>query len=247
MCAEVKLISAISVPHNHNVIVQPRSATDLREGGDRAQPRPAVGDEIVSAAICNQPALPDEESGRAPRDEFEAALAPLWARAQAGDETAYRDALLVIAARLRVYFARRLRALPDEVEDLVQETLLALHLKRATHDPALPVSNWVFAIAGYKLVDLWRRRGRREALHEPFDELAEAKHPAMREDLLARRDIEALLGTLPAAQSAAITLLKIEGLTAVEASKRSGISVSALKVQVHRGLRRLAELVRKPE
>ena len=115
--------------------------------------------------------------GTATSDGFEAQLAPLWERAQAGDEAAYRAALGVIALRLRVYFGRRLATMPDEVEDLVQETLLALHLKRATFDPALPVSHWIHAIAGYKLADLWRRRGRREALHEPLDDLDEAAHP----------------------------------------------------------------------
>jgi RNA polymerase sigma-70 factor (ECF subfamily) len=133
---------------------------------------------------------------------------------------------------------------PHEVEDLVQETLLALHLRRATHDAALPVSNWVYAIARHKLVDLWRRRGRREALHEPLDETA-SLHAPLREELPARRDLEALLGALPEAQRLAIRLIKIEGLSLAEASQRSGVSISALKVRVHRALKRLAALVRK--
>lgn len=196
---------------------------------------------------CNQFAVPNEVTDGVTREGFESELAALWTRAQAGDEAAYHDALLVIAARLRGYFARRLQAMPDEVEDLVQETLLALHLRRGTHDAALPVSNWVYAIAGHKLVDMWRRRGRREALHEPLDELAEHLQPVVREEYPARRDLHVLLMTLPEAQRLAITRIKIEGLTAVETSQRSGVSVSALKVQVHRGLKRLAELVRKPE
>jgi RNA polymerase sigma-70 factor, ECF subfamily len=179
-------------------------------------------------------------------NDFEAELAPLWRRAQAGDEAAYRAALEAIAARLRGYFARRLRSLPHEVEDLVQESLLALHLRRGTHDASLPVSNWVHAIARHKLVDLWRRRGRREALDQPLDENAGVFAP-LREELATRRDLEALLGALPEAQRLAITLVKIEGLSAAEASKRSGVSVSALKVQVHRGLKRLAARVRKEE
>ena len=76
-------------------------------------------------------------------DPFEAALHPLWVRAQAGDESAYRDALHRMAVRLRVYLRQRLRGLPDEVEDLVQEILLALHLQRGSYDPALPVSAWM--------------------------------------------------------------------------------------------------------
>jgi RNA polymerase sigma-70 factor (ECF subfamily) len=186
----------------------------------------------------------DEVSSDANHDGFEAGLKPLWMRAQAGDEAAYRAALEHIAARLRRFFGRRLQALPDEVEDLVQETLLALHLQRGTYDASLPVSAWVHAIARHKLVDLFRRRGRREALHEPLDDLDEADHPLSSDAQPARRDLGVLIETLPAAQQQAIVLTKIEGLSMAEASARTGVSVAALKVQVHRGLKRLAELVR---
>ena len=188
--------------------------------------------------------VPGELSSGVAWNDFEAELAPLWDRAQGGDEAAYREALEAIAARLRGYFARRLPSVPHEVEDLVQETLLALHLRRGTHDGRLPVSNWVYAIARHKLIDLWRRRGRREALHEPLDETASLCAP-LHEELPARRDLEALLGALPEAQRLAIRLIKLEGLSVAEASQRSGVSVSALKVRVHRGLKRLAALVRK--
>jgi RNA polymerase sigma-70 factor, ECF subfamily len=184
-------------------------------------------------------------SDDAHRDAFEAALKPLWTQAQAGDDAAYRAALSCIARRLRSFFGRRLAALPDDVEDLVQETLLALHLQRGTYDPALPVSAWVHAIARHKLVDLWRRRGRREALHDPLDELDENAHPLAPDDEQpARRDLGVLLQSLPAAQQQAIVLTRIEGLSMVEASERTGVSVAALKVQVHRGLKRLAALVK---
>ena len=114
-------------------------------------------------------------------DDFETGLKPLWLRAPAGDEAAYRAALERIARRLRAFFGRRLSALPDEVEDLVQETLLALHLQRGTYDANLPVSAWVHAIARHKLVDLWRRRGRREALHEGRGFAVRGLAPRLRE------------------------------------------------------------------
>ncbi|MFM9973094.1 MAG: sigma-70 family RNA polymerase sigma factor [Beijerinckiaceae bacterium] len=177
-------------------------------------------------------------------DRFSAELTPLWLRAQAGDEAAYADALRVIATRLRNYFTIRLCSLPDEVEDLVQDTLVALHTKRATYDPMLPVSHWVHAIAGYKLVDFWRRRGRRDALHEPIDLINEELlvHETT-ENIHARHDINILLKILPAQQRTAIILTRIKGLSVSEASRLSGVSVSAIKVQVHRGLKRLAERV----
>jgi RNA polymerase sigma-70 factor (ECF subfamily) len=70
--------------------------------------------------------------------DFESVLKPLWLRAQSGDEAAYRQCLGMLAARLRGYLKRRLSGFPDEVEDLVQETLLALHLQRGTYDPSAP-------------------------------------------------------------------------------------------------------------
>lgn len=188
--------------------------------------------------------LPNELNFATSADEFELSLKPMWLRAQAGDSAAYRDALAKIAQRLRRFYGRRLQALPDEVEDLVQETLLALHVQRGTYDASLPVSSWIFAIARHKLVDLWRRRGRRDNLNDSLDELTEDQHPLAQEELPSRRDLAVLLEQLPGSQKQAILLTKIEGLSMVEASERSGVSVAALKVQVHRGLKQLAALVR---
>lgn len=188
--------------------------------------------------------LHNELNAGAHLDEFELTLKPIWLRAQEGDAVAYRDALAKIAHRLRRFYGRRLQALPDEVEDLVQETLLALHVQRGTYDDTLPVSSWVFAIARHKLVDLWRRRGRRDNLNDSLDDLTEDQHPLAQEELQSKRDLAVLLGQLPESQKQAILLTKIEGLSMVEASERSGVSVAALKVQVHRGLKQLAALVR---
>lgn len=185
------------------------------------------------------------DAAAAAADAAEAALKSLWLQGAAGDAAAYREALRRIAQRLRAFFARRLSQAPDDVEDLVQETLLALHLQRGTYDPALPVGAWAHAIARHKLVDLWRRRGRREALHEPLDELDESLHPQAAEPAAEpRRDLLRLLDELPPAQHRAITLTKLEGLSLAEASARTGVSVAALKVQVHRGLKALALRVR---
>jgi RNA polymerase sigma-70 factor (ECF subfamily) len=194
---------------------------------------------------CNQSTLPDDMADNANPNDFEAGLKPLWLRAQAGDDGAYRQALERIATRVRAYLRRRMQSLPDDLEDLVQETLLALHLQRGTYDPALPVSAWVLAIARHKLVDLWRRRGRHEALHDAIDDVDEAALAAAGGgESEARRDLGKLLDDLPGAQRQAILLTKVEGLSVAEASLRTGVSQSAIKVQVHRGLKRLAALVK---
>jgi RNA polymerase sigma-70 factor, ECF subfamily len=179
-----------------------------------------------------------------PKDAAEVELETLWRLAQRGDEAAYRAALMRLAARLRAYLRKRMQSLPDEVEDLVQEALLAIHLQRGTHDANVPVSAWALAIARYKLIDLWRRRGRREALHEPLETVEQEALPPVWDELPVQLDLATLLDALPLAQRQAIRLIKLEGLSVAEAAQRSGVSISALKVQVHRGLKRLAEQVR---
>jgi RNA polymerase sigma-70 factor (ECF subfamily) len=121
-------------------------------------------------------------------DDVEAVLRPLWERARNGDDAAYREALGRIAERLRGWLRRRMQTLPDDVEDLVQETLLAIHLQRGTYDPEVPVSRWVLAIARHKLIDLWRRRGRREARHAVLDDVPEGELPSVAEELPVQRD-----------------------------------------------------------
>lgn len=197
-------------------------------------------------ALHNAPAMTARPSASDPSDDFESRLRPLWLRAHAGDEAAYAEALRCIAQRLRGYLRRRLQAWPDDVEDLVQETLLAIHLHRGTWEPALPVSAWTLAIARHKLIDQWRRRGRREADLTSLDELDDGEQPAAPggDEPQARRDLGVLLQSIPAAQRDAIVLTKIEGLSVAEAAERTGASVAAVKVQVHRGLKRLAEMVR---
>lgn len=216
----------------HGDVIAPpwRAVDNAAHAGSRA---------TAARTPAHPPMAPDQA-----KDEFEATLRPLWLRAQAGDEQAYRQALEHMAARVRAYLRRRLQDLPDEVEDLVQEALLALHLQRGSYDPQWPVSAWMLAIARHKLVDLWRRRGRRDARHEALDDVDEAAlatAPAAGE---ARRDLGVLLDGLPEAQRQAIVLTKVEGLSVAEAAARTGASESAIKVQVHRGLKRLALLAK---
>lgn len=178
-------------------------------------------------------------------DGFEERLRPLWSRARDGDEAAYRAALSLIAVRLRAYYRPRMAGMPDDVEDMVQETLLAIHLKRATHDPALPVSNWLHAVARYRLTDLYRRRGRRAevALDEDMGHFEAPEDAGSVAAVTARRDLSSLLATLPEGQRRAIELVKVQGYSTEEAAVQMGITVTSLKVRVHRGLQRLMSAV----
>lgn len=170
-------------------------------------------------------------------------LRGLLVRGLAGDGASYHAFLKDLSGFLRAYLRGRLARIPDEVEDLVQETLLAVHNQRHTYDPGQPLTAWVHAIARYKMIDLLRRRAGREALHEPLDDdaLFAASDEGARE---ARRDLAVLLGQLPDRHRLPIQYVKIEGMSVAEAARVTGMSESAIKVGIHRGLKALAALIR---
>ena len=164
-----------------------------------------------------------------------------------GDQLAYRDFLLEAAGRLRGFLRRRLPSgSQSDVEDLVQETLLAVHSKRHTYNPAEPVGPWVFAIARYRMIDMIRRR-RTEGMRVDLDDVAELPADVDPEEATASLDVGRLIATLPRQMRVPIELTKLQGLSVQDAAVHAGMSVSAIKVGVHRGLKRLALLVRTQE
>lgn len=165
-------------------------------------------------------------------------------RGLAGDGGAYHAFLRDLSAHVRAFLRVRLVRLPDEVEDLVQEILLAVHNQRHTYDPGQPLTAWVHAIARYKLVDMLRRRATRDALNDPLDDAADLFAASDVEASDARRDLARLLEKLPDRQRLPIVHVKIEGLSVTETSQLTGMSEAAVRVGVHRGLKALAALIR---
>jgi RNA polymerase sigma-70 factor (ECF subfamily) len=162
----------------------------------------------------------------------------------AGDAGAYQVFLQALSVRLRKFLRRRLIGFPDEVEDLVQESLLVVHEQRHAYDPGQPLSAWVQAIARHKLVDLLRRRALREALSEPLDEASECFATADSPAAEAQCDVIRLLKILPARQRLPIVHVKLEGRSVKETARLIGMSESAIKVSIYRGLKFLAEKIR---
>jgi RNA polymerase sigma-70 factor (ECF subfamily) len=170
-------------------------------------------------------------------------LKELLVQGLSGDGATYRHFLEELSAHLRAYLRRRLASLPDEVEDLLQELLLAIHNQRHTYDPTQPLTPWVQAIARYKLADLHRRRERREAVHDPLHDdmiFTMVDHEAAE----ARHDIEKLLKLLPQRQRVPILCVKVQGASVSDAARRTGMSESAVKVGIHRGIKTLAAKLR---
>jgi RNA polymerase sigma-70 factor (ECF subfamily) len=169
----------------------------------------------------------------------EAELRARMIRALGGDAAAYDALLRLLVPQLRAFFNRRVNS-EDVAEDLVQETLIAVHTKRSTYDRARPFSAWLYAIARYKMADHFRRTYR-VAPSESLDE--EIAAPDFEVATLALIDVERLLGALPTKQEAAIRATKIEGLSISEAAAAAGISQSDAKMSVYRGLKRLSARV----
>jgi RNA polymerase sigma-70 factor (ECF subfamily) len=177
--------------------------------------------------------------------EREDQLKSLLLRGLAGEAAAYEAFLRELGAILRAFLRGRLARVPDEVEDLVQETLIAVHNQRHTYDAGQPVTAWAHAIARYKMIDFLRRRSIREAVQEPLEDDADFLASSDEEAREARRDLAVLLGQLPDRHRLPIVHVKLEGLSVAETAKRTGMSESAVKVGVHRGLKALAALIRK--
>ena len=154
-----------------------------------------------------------------------------------GDARAYRRLLDALATMLRTFFGRRLRGAEAQVEDLVQDSLIAIHTRRASYDTGRPFTAWAYAIARYKLVDHFRRT----RVTVPVEDLEDLLAVEGFEDAVAAKmDIAGLLATLPSKQSDVIRDTRISGLSIAETAARHGLSESDVKVSVHRGLKTLA-------
>lgn len=179
-------------------------------------------------------------------EELEQRLKPLMLMGLAGDAAAQRQLLQLCAERLRDYYRKRLPDREFDVEDLVQESLIAVHQRRASFDTQRPFTAWLHAIARYKLADLLRIQYRRRSV--PLGgvaDLIDSEFDAP--ELGVTCDVERLLDGLPKPQRDAIRLVKLEGLSVAEAAERTGHSESNIKVLAHRGMKAMMAETRKME
>ena len=149
-----------------------------------------------------------------------------------------------VACKLPAGLVLQLFDMHDHVEDIVQETLLAVHNARHTYRQDQPVTAWAHAIARYKLMDFLRARMRHDARNDPLDDVEGLFEESAEQASDARRDVAVLLGQLPDRQRLPIEMVKLQGLSVAEAAGRAGMSESAVKVGVHRGLKALAARIR---
>jgi RNA polymerase sigma factor (sigma-70 family) len=191
---------------------------------------------------------PSSSSDLRPGREGPAARELDWSiymgRAQSGDRGAYRRLLEDVTPYLRAIAARHFRNSRD-VEDVVQEVLLTVHAVRHTYDPERPFGPWLVAIANRRVVDALRRQGRsraREVTLETGDETFAGPQANLAETASDGRVLRDAIERLPSGQREAIRMLKLKEMSLKEAAAASGMSIAALKVATHRGLKNLRKI-----
>jgi RNA polymerase sigma factor (sigma-70 family) len=166
----------------------------------------------------------------------------MWLRAAiCGDTDAYRQFLEAVTSPLRAMARRRCErfgTLANDVEDIVQEVLLAIHLKRGTWDQSRPIGPWISAMVRNKLVDTLRRRGRHISV--PIEDIIDTFEAEERSDGSERQDVEQMLGHLKARQRDIVRSISLEGTTVRETADRLNMSEVAVRVALHRALKALA-------
>lgn len=168
-----------------------------------------------------------------------------WLRsALAGDADDYRRFLKSVAPYIRTVVRSRWRdsSANGEVEDVVQEVLLTIHLKRATWDPSRAVGPWIAAIARHKLIDVLRRRGRHVSV--PIDDVMDTLQAEDTTPELFAGEVEELLGELKPQQKEIVRSISLDGHTVRETAERLLMTEGAVRVALHRALKSLGALYR---
>jgi RNA polymerase sigma-70 factor (ECF subfamily) len=169
----------------------------------------------------------------------------LMAKSQAGDQRSYRLLLTGVTPYLRS-LAHRFGLTGADIEDAVQDVLLTVHSIRHTYDPDRPFAPWLTAVARHRLLDYLRRRARRSGRETELTEFHETSLAAETNHQEAAGEagrLHAAIAALPEGQRRALEMVKLREMSLKEASDASGQSETALKVAVHRAVRRLRTIL----
>jgi RNA polymerase sigma-70 factor, ECF subfamily len=175
----------------------------------------------------------------------EGQLKSLFIQSLEGDQAAYREFLSKLSLLLQGYVRRQLARLnraDHDVEDIVQEVLLAIHNRRHTYDRVVPVTAWAHGIARYKLIDFLRisERFKQNVSLDEVEEIIDDDHIRIQTAF----DVRRLITALPDRMRASITHTKIEGYSVAETAAKTGATETSVKVNIHRGLKTLSRIFR---
>ena len=187
-------------------------------------------------------------SRRPQTNQDDAYFRDLMQAAQAGDRNAYQCLLRELTPIIRRVVKSRIGdPVGADADDIVQDILMSIHNSRHTYDPDQPLLPWLMALCRRRIADNWRRSARISAnetmvdsLEETFSSLAANSEHDLKDD---RSNLHRAIADLPPSQRNAIRMLKIKEMSLKEASSASGMSVIALKVAVHRGIKTLKSVM----
>jgi len=209
--------------------------------GSKLRVPPFLSGETQENASCSEEREPPRRTARSVQGESWTSRSERWGllmvEARSGDSHAYEQLLRELDAWLCRYYARRLPH--PAAEDARQDTLLAIQAKRHTYEPSRSFGAWVIGIARYKWIDRIRDASRYSALALDEDIAVEDHEDAA----ISAAALDHLLGRLKPAQESVIRLVKLKGLSIARASGATGQSTALVKVNIHRGLKKLAALV----
>jgi RNA polymerase sigma-70 factor, ECF subfamily len=176
------------------------------------------------------------------RTNLETTLRDLMIKSQDGDKASYTMLLTKMSDPLRSFVKRSMGRMglgaDSAYEDVLQEVLLAIHLKRANYDPTQLFTPWMYAIARYKVIDYLRRKS-----NDQWRNLVPIEDSILEMDLLTegpehkKIDVETAMSTLSEKQQKLLRMIKVEGCSIQEAASQTGLSASDIKVTVHRALK----------
>jgi RNA polymerase sigma factor (sigma-70 family) len=191
-----------------------------------------------------------ERNGRVmvPRTPDDERLGTLMQAAQAGNSEAYLSLLQEIVPRVRQFVSRRRgECATADIEDLVQDVMLSVHVARASYDPSRPFLPWLLALVRHRLADGARRHARQAAHEVQVEDLdVTFADGAANTTTEVAGDIRALsdaIGALPPGQRDAIEMLKLRELSLKEVATATGSSIGALKVATHRAIAALRKML----
>lgn len=175
------------------------------------------------------------------QSEREGSLDDLLKSANRGDQRAYAAFLTAVTPIVRGIARSRGSGLGADIcEDIVQETLLAIHQKRHTWREDAPVRPWLYAIVRFKVVDAFRARGRR--VHVQIDDFADLIPAEAEPDPTERSDAERVIDRLDPRSARIVRAIGLEGSSIAEVSSALEMTETAVRVALHRGLKRLAAM-----
>ena len=166
----------------------------------------------------------------------------LMQQAQSGDKEAYTDLLKQSSALVQKFLSRKLNNV-DDIQDILQEILISIHKARHTYDSSRPFKPWLFAIAGFRLNDFFRKSYRKahhdSLIHEQVNQEKELSNVTETNQLA--EEMKKALELLPEKQKTIVTMMKLEGYSAQDVADHLGMSVSAVKVAAHRVYKKLGK------